>query len=492
MFFLRSLPLSAPARGALLFFASLCGLAALPAQAKDMFAITRDAHESYSDSVCASEFGQDYRAADWRDIEAQYHETGSLDAFFSQTGLKPGGVAQVLVNGEPRLPADTRRVFFIERHDGKKPDYFLAHAEINRHQLSLGSWMGARSVLCVASTRPPVRSGQATQEAQAGNTAGQARESSAPGGDSTSGLSGDSTSGLSADSSFGLTRQRYPANAVSSEVCAGEFAGGARLADWRDIERYYREKKTFYDFLRPLGWQERENAYVTLDGKGSGVYHATRHNGNKPEGYDARATIFGHMLDLGAEEAGTRRIAEKALCVSSSGKALTRLAQPEGAASSAQDKDFPFRSSRNALASGLLEEHARTFCEGGNGKAWRPADWRDIEAYYRKTGSLDEFFQRVEFSTTESQWPGSGGVSVKLLYITVNGKPFETTNAGPAPRSRHDTQKTMKEFYVLMVRAPGTPLFTPWYDKAKNTPLAGYFSVVRDNRKLRILCTNGR
>jgi hypothetical protein len=70
-----------------------------------------------------------------------------LDRFLAQTGLQPGGTAQVRVDGEPRLPANTQRVFFIERHDGKKPNHFLAHTEINRHQLSLGSWMGARPVL---------------------------------------------------------------------------------------------------------------------------------------------------------------------------------------------------------------------------------------------------------------------------------------------------------------------------------------------------------
>jgi hypothetical protein len=137
------------ARVALLFL-SLCGIATLPAQAAEAsFAITRSAHETYSKSVCASEFGKGYRVADWRDIEAQYRETGSLDKFFFQSGLKPGSTAQVMLDGEPRVRKDPDRIFFIERHDGRKPSYFLAHAQINRNQLSLGSWSGARPVLCV-------------------------------------------------------------------------------------------------------------------------------------------------------------------------------------------------------------------------------------------------------------------------------------------------------------------------------------------------------
>jgi hypothetical protein len=143
----------------LLFFLYLCGIAALPAQAAEAsFAITRNAHETYSESVCANEFGQGYRVADWRDIEAQYRETGSLDEFFSQSGLKPGGTAQVMLDGEPRWRNDLDRIFFIERHDGRKPGHFLAHAQIDRHRLSLGSWMGARPVLCVRATpnRAPV------------------------------------------------------------------------------------------------------------------------------------------------------------------------------------------------------------------------------------------------------------------------------------------------------------------------------------------------
>ncbi|MDR1063727.1 MAG: hypothetical protein LBL48_07315 [Azoarcus sp.] len=141
------------ARVALLFFLNLCGIAALPAQAAEtLFAITRNAHETYPKSVCANEFGRGYRVADWRDIEAHYKETGSLDKFFSRSGLKPGRTAQVMLDGEPRWRDDLERIFFIERHDGRKPGYFLAHAQINRHQLSLGSWTGARPVLCVRAT----------------------------------------------------------------------------------------------------------------------------------------------------------------------------------------------------------------------------------------------------------------------------------------------------------------------------------------------------
>ncbi|MDR3158519.1 MAG: hypothetical protein LBU11_05825 [Zoogloeaceae bacterium] len=52
------------ARRVVVFFSCLCGLAALPAGAETSFSITRSAHETYAESVCANEFGGVWRVAD--------------------------------------------------------------------------------------------------------------------------------------------------------------------------------------------------------------------------------------------------------------------------------------------------------------------------------------------------------------------------------------------------------------------------------------------
>jgi hypothetical protein len=65
----------------------------------------------------------------------------------------------------------------------------------------------------------------------------------------------------------------------------------------------------------------------------------------------------------------------------------------------------------------------------------------------------------------------------------VNGKQFDEEDTGFIPRSRYESKKFVKRFYVLMVREPETPLYRVGYDKAKNMPLAEHFVVVRDDRK---------
>jgi hypothetical protein len=221
-----------------LFLLNLCGIA-LPAQAADAsFAVTRNAHETYSENVCAEEFGQGYRVADWRDIEAQYRKTGSLDRLFSQTGLKQGGAVQVTLNGEQGWRNDRKRIFFIERHDGRKPDYFLAHAEINQHQLSLGSWTGARPVLCVQGAQPKVRP--------------KIQEFRKP----------------MVEVPFGLTRRSYAKaseyDTISDKVCVDEFGPGHLIADWQDIDAYFRKTGSLEAFFTHTGVEE---AYVTREGK---------------------------------------------------------------------------------------------------------------------------------------------------------------------------------------------------------------------------------
>ena len=99
---------------------------------------------------CRSQVGGDFRLADWNDIVAYYDGGGSLTAF--ATGLKMGVGGRDLLPGEItsgfRVSRDGRPIFsgrrhyFVERFDHNKPGHFLAHANLDNHFLSLGSWYG--------------------------------------------------------------------------------------------------------------------------------------------------------------------------------------------------------------------------------------------------------------------------------------------------------------------------------------------------------------
>ncbi|MDR1064645.1 MAG: hypothetical protein LBL48_12090 [Azoarcus sp.] len=294
------------------------------------------------------------------------------------------------------------------------------------------------------------------------------------------------------DFPFGLTQQKYTASTVSDEICTGEFAGGARLADWRDIERYFNEKKTLYDFFRNLELKERENAYVTLDGKGAGVYYATRHNGNKPEFYRAQATIFKHLLDLGAEN--QKKSLDKVLCVSTTGGELSKLTQLGGtaAATVTRRENFSFKASKDSYAPTRMKD---TDCMKEYGEGWRLADWRDVEGYYNETQSLDDFFQNVEFSRMRD--PLREGLYIDTLYITADGMHrrarLEHKSGGPGRPGTLVEKTDPKDHYSLMIRTPDTLPYARGYDRAENTPLGAHFVVgmIYDDKNMRMLCKQG-
>ena len=101
-------------------------------------------------------WGSSVRLADWNDVVAYYNGGGSLPAL--SEGLKLGVYGEALaageIAGEYRLSANGASIwpdrqahgldrhYFLARHDHSRPDYFLAHADLDNHHLSLGSWYG--------------------------------------------------------------------------------------------------------------------------------------------------------------------------------------------------------------------------------------------------------------------------------------------------------------------------------------------------------------
>ena len=124
---------------------------------RDFHVIAHDLDETQShDGACKAQLGASVRLADWTDVVAYYDGGGSLPAFIA--GLKLGVYGEALTGdqlaGGYRLSANGNSIwserqahgldrhYFFARHDHDRPDYFLAHADLDNHHLSLGSWYG--------------------------------------------------------------------------------------------------------------------------------------------------------------------------------------------------------------------------------------------------------------------------------------------------------------------------------------------------------------
>ena len=102
------------------------------------------------DAECRAQLGSGFRLADWNDIVSYYEGGGSLSAFTTRLKMVPAGEQPEpgeLGNGY-RISRDGnaidsgRRHYFVARHDHNKPSFFLDHANLDNHHVSLGSWYG--------------------------------------------------------------------------------------------------------------------------------------------------------------------------------------------------------------------------------------------------------------------------------------------------------------------------------------------------------------
>lgn len=104
-----------------------------------------------SDLGCQSEFGENYKLADWNDVIEYYNSGESMDDFFNLVDM-PGngdeGARSLQVARDGSELYSTTRHYFITRHDHNKPGYYLSHANIDEHLIDLGSWNGERPALC--------------------------------------------------------------------------------------------------------------------------------------------------------------------------------------------------------------------------------------------------------------------------------------------------------------------------------------------------------
>ncbi|MEN8221466.1 MAG: hypothetical protein ABFS56_35030 [Pseudomonadota bacterium] len=117
------------------------------------FAITSDKHSENENlaQIVQSEFGSDYRIADWNDIVAYYSSTNDVELFEQAFG--PGSM--LTYNGN-RWYSSSRQYFYsISKRPGQTPhDGYLSHANIDNHTFDLGSWYNRNLYILVYTDSP--------------------------------------------------------------------------------------------------------------------------------------------------------------------------------------------------------------------------------------------------------------------------------------------------------------------------------------------------
>lgn len=105
------------------------------------FESTHGSYPEKEDLVAAvqREFGPTADLADWQDL-VRWHADDTA-GFCDSLGLGAGEGA-LFVQWDGQRFSDPPRHYFINRFDGKKPDYYKAHAELGGMTLALGSWYG--------------------------------------------------------------------------------------------------------------------------------------------------------------------------------------------------------------------------------------------------------------------------------------------------------------------------------------------------------------
>jgi hypothetical protein len=108
-----------------------------------------------------AEFGDGVRLADWSEIK-RWH---THDAFGWAEGLQiPEGGMVGWVQRDGARKFDETRHYFVNRFDGRKPEYYRAHDEIGGFTLALGSWYAVTApLLVVLPERSPQREVLATR-----------------------------------------------------------------------------------------------------------------------------------------------------------------------------------------------------------------------------------------------------------------------------------------------------------------------------------------
>jgi len=97
-------------------------------------------------TACKTEYGNEFKIADWNDIVSLYNKESTLNNFFNELNITTQSTYFVSLNNNEMYTSN--RHYFITRHDQNKPDSYYAHSNINNYELSLGSWDSSHKIIC--------------------------------------------------------------------------------------------------------------------------------------------------------------------------------------------------------------------------------------------------------------------------------------------------------------------------------------------------------
>ena len=103
------------------------------------FKASRRAHSEKDDleELIMTEFGPDYRVADWDDIR-RYADV--IEEWAKEVGLPKGENKSFLISQNGSRFWQGRRHYYVSRFDHDKPGHYLAHDNLKDDYLCLGSW----------------------------------------------------------------------------------------------------------------------------------------------------------------------------------------------------------------------------------------------------------------------------------------------------------------------------------------------------------------
>lgn len=112
------------------------------------FGITDSSFDYNSDwdEICQTVFGDDYRVADWIDLENYYSNGGDLLELFDSLSLINYRNGAFVKNNGVQLYSSSRG-YFVERHEHSLPSGWLAHDNIDSYLISLGSWYNPKRII---------------------------------------------------------------------------------------------------------------------------------------------------------------------------------------------------------------------------------------------------------------------------------------------------------------------------------------------------------
>ncbi len=97
-------------------------------------------------SFISTNYGTNYRMADWNDLKTL--SSSQVQALMTSLGMVFDD-ANIVTRNNSHFYAGSNRHYYVSRHNGNCPSYFLDHDDLHSHAMSLGSWYDTYPVLVV-------------------------------------------------------------------------------------------------------------------------------------------------------------------------------------------------------------------------------------------------------------------------------------------------------------------------------------------------------